>query len=127
MPISFANGAKAPVVLVVEDEPLLRYEVADALRAAGYSVVECRSGEEAIALCRSRARIDILLTDINLGGSTSGWEVAERYRMERPDGPVLYTSGNKIDPNRCCPDSMFFPKPYLHDDILSACERMRKR
>ena len=71
------------------------------------------------------APIDVLFTDINLGGSVNGWEVAERFRMDRPDGAVLYTSGNEIDPNRCCPDSVFVAKPYLHNDILSACERLR--
>ena len=67
------------------------------------------SGEEAVALCRSKLPIDVLFTDINLGGSVSGWEVAERFRMDRPDGVVLYTSGNGIDLKRCCPDSLFSP------------------
>jgi CheY-like chemotaxis protein len=125
MPLSTANGVKAIVVLVVEDEFFVRYGIANALREAGYSVVECGSGEQAVALCRSKAPIDVLFTDINLGGSVSGWEVAERFRMDRPDGAVLYTSGNQIDPNRCCPDSVFVAKPYLHNDILSACERLR--
>ena len=71
------------------------------------------------------APIDVIFTDINLGGSVSGWEVAERFRMDRPDGVVLYTSAMAIDPRRCCPDSVFLAKPYLHDDILSACERLR--
>jgi len=125
MPVSTTNGAKAIVVLVVEDEFFVRDGIATTLREAGYSVVECGSGEQAVALCRSVAPIDVLFTDINLGGSVNGWEVAERFRMDRPDGAVLYTSGNEIDPNRCCPDSVFVAKPYLHNDILSACERLR--
>lgn len=125
MPVSHANGVKAAlVVLVVEDEFFLRYGIASALRATGYSVVECGSGEEAVALCRSTARIDVLFTDINLGGSVSGWEVAERFRLDRPDGAVLYTSGDTIDPSRCCPNSLFFAKPYFHDDILGGCQRL---
>ena len=125
MPVSTTNGAKAIVVLVVEDEFFVRYGIATTPREAGYSVVECGSGEQAVALCRSVAPIDVLFTDINLGGSVNGWEVVERIRMDRPDGAVLYTSGNEIDPNRCCPDSVFVAKPYLHNDILSACERLR--
>ena len=124
MPVSTTNGAKAIVVLVVEDEFFVRDGIATTLREAGYSVVECGSGEQAVALCRSVAPIDVLFTDINLGGSVNGWEVAERFRMDRPDGAVLYTSGEEIDPNRCCPDSVFVAKPYLHNDILSACERL---
>ena len=125
MPIPHANGRKATlVVLVVEDEVFLRYGIASALREAGYSVVECGSGEEAVALCRSRASIDVLFTDINLGGSVSGWEVAERFRLVRPGGAVLYTSGDAIDPSRCCRNSLFFAKPYFHDDILGGCQRL---
>jgi two-component system OmpR family response regulator len=125
MSISSANGFTVFVVLVVEDDFVVRYGIADALREAGYAVVECGSGEEAVALCRSKAPIDVLFTDINLSGLVSGWEVAERFRIGRPDGLVLYTSGNGIDPKRCCPDSVFLAKPYLHDDILSACKRLR--
>ena len=117
MPVTSANGVKALVVLVVEDEFFLRYGIANALREAGYEVVESGSGEEAIALFRSNAPIDVIFTDINLGGSVSGWEVAERFRIGRPDGLVLYTSGNGIDPKRCCPDSVFLAKPYLHDAL----------
>jgi CheY-like chemotaxis protein len=127
MSISSANGFTVFVVLVVEDDFVVRYGTANALREAGYTVVECGSGEEAVALCRSKLPIDVLFTDINLGGSVSGWEVAERFRMDRPDGVVLYTSGNGIDLKRCCPDSLFLTKPYLHDDILSACERLRTK
>src|SRR6476661_2415999 len=55
MPVSTANGVKAIVVLVVEDEFFVRCGVANALREAGYSVVECGSGEQAVAFCRSKA------------------------------------------------------------------------
>ena len=85
MTVSVANGAKALVILFVEDEFFVRDDIANCLRDAGYVVVEGASGEEAIALCcKSAAMIDMVLTDINLGGSTSGWDVAECFRMERP-------------------------------------------
>ena len=100
MSISSANGFTVFVVLVVEDDFVVRYGIADALREAGYAVVECGSGEEAVALCRSKAPIDVLFTDINLGGLVSGWEVAERFRMDRPDGVVLYTSANGVRPRQ---------------------------
>ena len=126
MPVSSANGVKALVVLVVEDEFFVRYGIANALREAGYAVVESGSGEEAIALCRSNAPIDVMFTDINLGGSVSGWEVAERFRIGSAGWPSsLHVRPTAIDPKRCCPDSVFVAKPYLHDDILSACERLR--
>ena len=54
-------------------------------REAGYAVVESGSGEEALDLCKSGMSIDVTVTDINLGGSASGWEVAKRFRSEQPD------------------------------------------
>ncbi len=71
--ISTANGHKARVVLIVEDEFLVRCGVADEFREAGYIVVETPSGEEAIAPCKSVTAIDIIFTDINLIGAASGW------------------------------------------------------
>ena len=54
MSVSVANGARTVVVLVVEDEFLIRCDIADRLRQSGYTVVETASGEEAIAVCVSR-------------------------------------------------------------------------
>ena len=127
MSVSVRNGAQAPVVLVVEDEFLVRYEVADRLRDAGYIVVETASGEEAIALCKSDMSIDIVFTDINLVGEASGWDVAESFQRDRPDVSVLYTSGKSLDVRRCVPGSAFVAKPYHHREILNACRRLRSK
>ena len=124
MSVSVENGTQPLVVLVVEDEFFVRCEVADCLRDAGYIVVETASGEEAVALCKSDMSIDIVFTDVNLIGATSGWDVAERFQRDRPDVPVLYTSGKSLDLRRCVPRSAFVAKPYQHDDILNACRRL---
>ena len=95
MPVS-ATGASASalVFLVVEDEFYVRHAVAEWLRQAGHTVIETASGEEAIALCKSSLRIDVVFTDINLIGVANGWDVAECFRVDRPDVPVLYTSAD---------------------------------
>jgi CheY-like chemotaxis protein len=98
--------------------------IADSLREGGYTVVETASGEEAIALCRSGMLIDIVFTDINLIGAISGWDVAESLRAAVPNMSVLYTSGKAVDPGRCVSDSVFIAKPYLHGDVLEACQRL---
>ena len=117
----------ALVVLVVEDEFLLRWSVTDCLREAGYSVVETASGEEAIAFCKSDISIDIVFTDISLIGSATGWDVGECYRAGRPDVSLIYTSGKSIDPERCIPGSAFIPKPYQYDDVVDACQRLHTK
>jgi CheY-like chemotaxis protein len=121
-----ANDADAVVVLVVEDEIFVRFDVAGCLEDAGYDVVEAATGEEAIALCNSGTSIDMVITDINLGGSASGWDVAEWCRTARPDLPVVYTSGKSIDPERCVAGSIFMSKPYRHSDILDVCQRLAR-
>jgi hypothetical protein len=62
-----------------------------------------------------------------LMGSLNGWDVAERFRMQRPDAPVLYTSADAIDRERCAPGSIFIAKPYRHNDILTACQGLRPK
>jgi CheY-like chemotaxis protein len=124
VPVSTANDHKALVVLIVEDEFLVRCAVADELRVAGYIVIETPSGEEAITLCRSDTAIDMVFTDINLIGAVSGWDVGACFLADRPKVPVLYTSGQAIEPERWVPAGVFIAKPYQHNDILSACQRL---
>jgi CheY-like chemotaxis protein len=112
------------VVLVVEDEFFVRSDIADFLRESGYVVVETASGEEAVAMCESEMSIDIVFTDINLTGHVSGWDVAECCRADRPNMPVLYTSGKIIEPDRRVPGSVFLSKPYQRGDVLIAFERL---
>ena len=71
--------------------------------------------------------IDLLFTDINLTGPASGWDVAEAFRMHRPDLPLLYASGKSVDAARSVPGGMFVPKPYDRSEILEACRRMSAR
>ena len=102
----------------------MRCGVADELREAGYIVVETPSGEEAIAICKSDMVIDMVFTDINLIGAASGWEVGECFLAHRPNVPVLYTSALVIEPQRYVPNGGFIAKPYQHNDILNACQRL---
>ena len=125
MSLSTANGATALVVLVVEDEFFVRFNIATCLRDQGYVVVETASGEEAIALCKSDMSIDMVFTDINLIGKATGWDLAEYFEIERPDVPVLYTSGKPLDARRCIRRSEFVAKPYNHADILKAVQRLQ--
>jgi CheY-like chemotaxis protein len=124
--VSAANGARTLAVLVVEDDFFVRCDIAGCLRDAGYAVIETESGEDAIALCKKGMTIDMLLTDINLGGKVTGWDVAERFRSERPDVPVVYMSGQEINRERCV-RSVFVAKPYQHVAILNACSRLRSK
>ena len=117
-----------PVVLVVEDEWLVRAVIVDFLRANGCQVLEAATGEEAVSLIDGEdQQLDVLFTDIRLGGQLNGWDVAEIFRKHRPAMRVLYASGYSIEPPRHVSDSQFFNKPYRPEDILQACRQPTSR
>ena len=111
-------------MLIVEDELFLRWNLADHLRGAGYLVAEVDSAQRAIALCQSGTRIDILITDIQLSGVGSGWDVAEAFRALSDKIRVIYTSGNGRDPTRTVPKSVFVNKPYEPTEVVRVCQQL---
>ena len=109
------------VVLVVEDEWLLRDCIAAHLRAARLHILEARTGEAALALLEARKHIDVLFTDIQLGGAVDGWDVGLKFRKVLPQIPIIYTSGTALRSERAVPTSLFVPKPYEPGTIINAC------
>ena len=71
------------VVLVVEDDPLIRALIASEFAANGWQVLEAGKGEDVVDWI-SEPRIDVLVTDIQLAGQLSGWDVAEALRSAKP-------------------------------------------
>ncbi len=83
---------QAPMLLLAEDESLLRLSAARALETAGFRVVQAASGEEALARFAEHPEIAALVSDIRLGGM-DGIALAQALRAERPELPVLLISG----------------------------------
>ena len=108
----------------MEDEPLLRYSVAYALRSDGCLILEASNGEEAIAHLKGGERIDMVFTDITLGGLLSGWDVADAFRLVRSEIPIIYTSCNANERSRQVKDSQFFQKPYDIAAVVKACRQI---
>jgi two-component system, OmpR family, response regulator len=110
------------VVLVVEDEALVRSQIASEFRRAGWDVLEAGTGERAIALLDEHGdQIDVIFTDINLGGCVTGWDVADAFRATYPRKRIVYASGNSVDPRRVLSDTQFLRKPYRGPAVLEAC------
>jgi CheY-like chemotaxis protein len=105
-------------VLVVEDEFMLREDIAAYLRDCGCAVYEAATAELGL-------RLHVLFTDINLNGAAEGWEVAEVFRAACPTIGVLYTSGNPLDRSRRVSGSGFLRKPYDKVEVLKAGRDMR--
>jgi two-component system, response regulator PdtaR len=112
------------VVLIVEDEFLLRCQLADEFREGGFVVLEAATAEEAMALCHERTPVHTLITDIQLNGSGSGWEVAKAFRAIWGNIPVVYTSGNVFEAEHSVPDGWFFVKPYDGAEVVAKCQQL---
>ena len=115
-------STRRAVVLVVEDDWLVRDFIVSHLQDAGWRVLEADSAEQAMAMLNAGQHIDILLTDIQLAGELSGWDAAEAFRAAQPTMPVIYVSGNAPVPERLVPESLFFRKPYDPNAILRSCQ-----
>ncbi|MGB9364598.1 MAG: response regulator [Xanthobacteraceae bacterium] len=111
------------VVLIVEDNALIRLDLAASLASLGWGVLEADSGKDALDLCTSGRHIDVLVTDINLGNGTTGWDVARAFWL-RNSIPVIYMSGNADDPLHHVPASAFMAKPCLPPEVIETCLRL---
>lgn len=80
------------IILVIEDEAVVRALIVELLNELGYRVIEADDAGPGLAILRSDAAIDLLLTDIGLPGM-SGQDLADEARVSRPDLPVLYMTG----------------------------------
>jgi DNA-binding NtrC family response regulator len=117
--------AQKAVVLVVEDEPLIRFTTLDALEEVGHHVLEAGNADEAMVLFRNREDIDIVFTDVNMAGSMDGIQLAQRIRAIRPSIGIIITSGVvSLDPMLLPANTVFLPKPYQHDLLLSSIHEM---
>jgi CheY-like chemotaxis protein len=108
-----ASAAARPVVLVVEDEPLLRISGAEMVADAGYDVVDAGNADEAIAILQARSDIHIVFTDIQMPGSMDGLKLARFVRDRWPPIKLVVTSGRvTIGEDDLPKGGLFIPKPY---------------
>ena len=115
---SKAQEARARI-LVVEDEVLIRIIISDALRDAGYDVIEAFNGDEAVDMLNAATVFDLILSDVRMPGAVDGLELLRLVREDFPTLPVILTSGH-LDPGVAAREgaTQFLPKPYLIDRAL---------
>jgi CheY-like chemotaxis protein len=117
-----AARATAGIVLLVDDEPLVRASTADMLAELGYVVVEAESGHEALALVDSNAP-DLVITDHLMPG-LSGTDLANILAAERPSLPVLIVSGY-ADLDGLPPGLPRLTKPFRQADLAACIAELR--
>jgi DNA-binding response OmpR family regulator len=116
-----------PVILVVEDEPLILSLVEEALADGGFEPAVTSSGEEAVTLLKGhKGKYRALVTDINLQGKMDGWEVAQQVREIDPAFPVVYMSGAAAADwaSKGVPNSIMLSKPFAPAQLLTAISNL---
>lgn len=125
-----ARGDQQPVILVADDEVLVRMSIAAYLRGCGYEVIEAKTADEAREVLIAGMPVDILFADIHMPGSMDGIALARWTRLERPDIKIILTSGvarsTEIAGDLCQHEGMF-KKPYVYDDLLPKIHELMAR
>jgi len=111
--------AEQRVVLVVEDEVILRMAVSAHLREAGFIVIEAVDAEEAVELLRANHQIGLVFSDITMPGTMDGDQLAEWISKRYPALRILLTSG--ITQRGRQP---FIAKPYSFIELERRIEQM---
>ena len=113
---------RVPLVLVVEDEALLRLSIVDYLEGCGFAVLQAVNADEAIAQLQGDEPIGAMFSDIQMAGSMDGAALAHWSRRERPDVKVLLTSGRRLPPT--VRDWPMLTKPYRPRDVERELRRL---
>jgi len=109
------------VVLVVEDDPILRLNAVDIVEEAGFIALEATNADDAISLLEARDDIRIVFTDIEMPGSMDGLKLALAVRDRWPPVKLIVTSGKFAIKDGDLPEGgLYFPKPYLPAAIAQA-------
>ena len=97
-----AGPPTATAVLIVEDEPLVRFCAVQTVEEAGFAVIEAANADEAIAILESRRDIRVVFTDIHMPGSMDGLKLAHAVRDRWPPIKIIVTSGRDGSARTIC-------------------------
>jgi CheY-like chemotaxis protein len=119
------SETKQPVVLIVEDEMLIRIHAVDMVRFAGFDVLEAQNADEAISILEDRPDITVVFTDVQMPGSMDGMKLAAAIRGRWPPIKIVATSGRaRLNEDDFPPGSRLLHKPYSADQIVGALREL---
>jgi two-component sensor histidine kinase/FixJ family two-component response regulator len=114
-----------PIVLVVEDDMVLRMRAVDVVEDAGFTPLEAVNADEAIAILESRPDISLLYTDVQMPGSMDGLKLAHAVHGRWPHIKIILVSGQvAITDDEKPRNSRFFGKPISMKQIVSELHEM---
>jgi CheY-like chemotaxis protein len=120
-PMASPEQKRAPLVLVAEDEMIIRMATAEHLRECGFQVVEAASGAEVQALILAGLDVDLVFSDIQMP-DVDGIALAKWLSEQGVDAPIVLTSGLaeslEAAQSACSNVSVFVPKPYAEQSLV---------
>ena len=112
---------RKPVILVVEDNPIVRMSAMHFVADAGFEALEARNADEAIGILEARADIHLVFTDVEMPGAIDGLKLAHYIRDRWPPVRLIVASGKVILEDSHLPlGARFFPKPYDEGTLVAA-------
>lgn len=108
-------------MLIVEDEDLICEDAVRIIQAAGFDVIACANGDDALTILEARNDIAVVFTDIQMPGSMDGLKLAAAVRDRWPPIKIIATSGNiKVGIDDLPSGGQFLAKPYTAAEITGA-------
>jgi DNA-binding NtrC family response regulator len=114
--VSQEQSSAAPVVLLVENDVLLRLATASNLRDAGFEVIEAANCAEALRILDC-IPVDVLFSDLDIPGNIDGLALAKWVHRSQADTRLILTSGATGAPGGVEEYASFLPKPYAIKDV----------
>lgn len=116
-------AGQAAVVLVVEDDVLVRMIAADILADAGFCVLEAGDAEQALLILGTRSDVQAVFTDCNMPGVIGGIWLAHLIHQRTPALGIVVTSGKmRPEPKDLPPGARFVEKPYRRAMLVEAIQ-----
>ena len=123
-----SQAAPRAVVLLVEDEPIVRMLMTEMLSDHGYTVLEAHSGRSGLSVVESGTRLDLLITDVGLPGGMDGRQLADAVRQQRPNLKALFVTGYAesaaLEISRREQGIEIMIKPFTVDALLAKVQEM---
>lgn len=114
------SAIKRAVVLIVEDDFLIRMDAIEMIETAGFDTLEAADADQAIAILTARPDIHLVFTDIQMPGSMNGLKLAHFVRDRWPPIKLIATSGHIRPEGYELPHGgRFLPKPYSAREVAA--------
>jgi CheY-like chemotaxis protein len=116
---------KKTVILVVEDEAIIRMGAVQMLEDAGFAVVEASNADDALAILELPNDIRAVFTDINMPGTLDGLRLARAVRGRWPPIHLILTSGLISPSEEEFPaNGRFIRKPYRAEHVIATLREL---